>query len=322
MSLIRPVTIAGIALPHNLVLAPLAGITNHVFRCLCREAGAALAFTEMVSVNGMIREGEKSWKLLDSSVADQPLGVQLFGEDPLILAEAARMVGDSVQLIDINMGCPVRKVVGGGAGSALLQDPPKVAAIIRAVRKATHLPLTIKIRSGWLTETPTFLEIGTIAQDEGCDAITLHPRSRAQMFDGKANWEHLKGLVQHCRIPVIGSGDLFTPEDCRAMLQETGCAAVMIARGALGNPWIFKQTLELLQTGSYQPVTVQERVAMALDHLERFRSEAGEAIAVREMKKHVAWYIHGVPGGAALRREANQAGDTHVLAACIERMGS
>lgn len=320
MNLIRPLSIAGLHLPHNLILAPLAGITNHVFRCLCREQGAAFAFTEMVSVNGMIREGEKSWRLLARGDADRPLGVQLFGENPYILAEAAKMVGETVELIDINMGCPVRKVVGSGAGSALLQDPSKVAAVVRAVRAATKLPLTIKIRSGWQTDEPVWSTIGHIAEEEGCNAITLHPRSRAQMFDGQSDWNQIRLLKQQCRIPVIGSGDLFTPEDCRNMLEKTGCDGVMIARGTLGNPWIFRQTLDLIETGMVHEITAADRVAMALRHLQLFTDEAGEQVAVREMKKHVAWYIHGVAGAAALRRDANRAATTQELAGCIQRM--
>ncbi len=320
MSLLRPLQIGSLRLKHNLLLAPLAGITNHVFRLLCRHQGAALAFTEMVSVNGMIREGTKTRALLMSSPDDRPLGVQLFGEDPAILAQAAEMVEDSADLLDINMGCPVRKVVAGGAGSALLKDTARVAAIVRAVRKVSCLPLTIKIRSGWQCGDTTWQEVGRIAEAEGCDAITLHPRSRSQMFSGTANWEQLTALKQLVRIPVIGSGDLFTAEDCQRMLAETGCDGVMVARGALGNPWIFRQALELLDGRPVGAVTVVERADMAARHLSLFCAEVGEAVAVREMKKHFGWYIHGVNGASLLRREVNGAHTRQELETVLARL--
>ena len=320
MSLLRPLHIAGLLLPHNIMLAPLAGITNHVFRLVCREKGAALAFTEMVSVNGMVREGEKTLALLASSPQDRPLGTQIFGDSPDLLAQAAGMVADQADLLDINMGCPVRKVVGTGAGSALLKDPARIAEIIRTVRKATKLPLTIKIRSGWSCGDDTWLEVGRIAEAEGCDAITLHPRSRAQMFNGQANWQHIARLKQAVKIPVIGSGDLFSPEDCRRMLAETGCDGLMVARGALGNPWIFQQTCDLLDGRPVTPVTAEDRAALSEHHLNLYCEYLGESVAVREMKKHLGWYIHGVSGAAALRRSVNSAGTKDGLLAVIAQI--
>ncbi len=320
MSLFRPLAIADLLLPHNILLAPLAGITNHVFRLVCRQQGASLAFTEMVSVNGMVREGERTLAMLASSPEDRPLGVQIFGESAELLARAAEMVADQADLLDINMGCPVRKVVGTGAGSALLKDTARIAGIVRAVRRATRLPLTIKIRSGWECGDDAWLEVGRIAEAEGCDAITLHPRSRAQMFNGKADWRKIARLKQSLGIPVIGSGDLFTPQDCQRMLAETGCDGLMLARGALGNPWIFRQTRELLEGRPVTPVTGDERVAMAEEHLALFIASAGEAIAVREMKKHLGWYVHGVPGAAAVRRDINHAQGKVALLAVISRI--
>jgi nifR3 family TIM-barrel protein len=299
------------------LLAPLAGITNHVFRLVCRQQGAALAFTEMVSVNGMVREGEKTLALLASSPQDCPLGAQIFGDSADLLAQAARMVEGHADLLDINMGCPVRKVVGTGAGSALLKDTARIAEIIRTVRKATKLPLTIKIRSGWNCGDDTWLEVGRIAESEGCDAITLHPRSRTQMFNGQANWQQIAHLKQVVQIPVIGSGDLFSPDDCRRMLSETGCDGLMVARGALGNPWIFQQTCDLLEGRPVRPVIAADRAAMARHHLELYCQDLGESIAVREMKKHLGWYIHGVSGAATLRRTVNGAQDKDGLLAVI-----
>jgi nifR3 family TIM-barrel protein len=305
--MLKPLKIGALTLSHNVMLAPLAGITNLPFRILCRREGASLAYTEMVSVNGLVREGAKTLALLKSSPEDRPLGIQLFGETAEQLAEAARMVEDYGDLLDINMGCPVRKVVGTGAGSALLQDPPKVAAIIRAVRAVTTLPLTIKIRSGWHCGDNNYLEIGKIAEAEGCDAVTLHPRSRSQMFGGHSDWSHISRLKESLSIPVIGSGDLFTPGECLRMLAETGCDGVMVARGGLGAPWIFQQVIELDQKGGQSPVTNQKRAATIRQHLELYSYQYGEAVAVREMKKHIGWYARGFSGAADIRRDANSA---------------
>ena len=319
--MLKSLKIGGLTLAHNVVLAPLAGITNLPFRIVCRRMGAALAFTEMVSVNGLVRSGSNTLALLRRTSDDHPLGVQIFGDKPSDLAEAARMVDGCGELLDINMGCPVRKVVGTGAGSALLREPLKVAAIIRAVRAATTLPLTIKIRSGWHCGDNTFLEIARIAQSEGCDAITLHPRSRGQMFSGRSDWSQLIELKANLSIPVIGSGDLFTPRDCHGMLAETGCDGVMIARGALGAPWIFRQVLEQREGGIVTPVTNSERAATILQHLDLYLQTYGEAIAAREMKKHIGWYAKGFAGAADIRRDANNSratADIRVLAERIE----
>lgn len=318
--MLKPLKIGSLNLAHNVVLAPLAGITNLPFRLICRRMGASLAFTEMVSVNGLVRSGSSTLALLKSTPEDHPLGIQLFGDSPHDLAEAARRVEGYGELIDINMGCPVRKVVGTGAGSALLREPLKVAAIIRAVRRATPLPLTVKIRSGWQCGDDSFPEIARIAQAEGCDAITLHPRSRSQMFSGQADWSQISTLKERLAIPVIGSGDLFTPRDCRRMLEETGCDGIMIARGALGAPWIFRQTIELQERGGWTPVTNRERGTAIRMHLKLYLDSFGETVAAREMKKHIGWYAKGFVGAADIRREANSARGTADILALADRI--
>jgi len=303
--MLKPLSIGSLTLGNNLILAPMAGITNLPFRLLTREQGASLCFTEMVSVNGLVREGRKTFELLRSVPEDRPLGIQLFGDDPQLLAEGARMVEGHGDLIDINMGCPVKKVVGTGAGSALLREPARVRAIIRETRRATRLPLTVKIRSGWVCDEANFLEIARIAEDEGCDAITLHPRSRSQMFEGHADWRKIAEMKQRVKIPVIGSGDLFTASDVTAMLAETGCDGVMVARGALGNPWIFSQALALLDGREPAPPAPEERLRAALRHLELFTELSGERVALREMRKHFGWYSHGFAGAAQFRKAVN-----------------
>ncbi|HEX8960992.1 MAG TPA: tRNA dihydrouridine synthase DusB [Geobacteraceae bacterium] len=304
--MIRTLTIGPLTLPNNLLLAPMAGITNLPMRLMARKEGAALCFTEMVSVNGLVREGKKTFDLLRSTPADRPLGIQLFGDDPELMAEGARLVAGHGDLIDLNMGCPVRKVVNSGAGSALLREPDRVRAIIRRVRAATTLPVTIKIRTGWEAHDASFLEIGRIAEDEGCDAVTLHPRSRTQMFEGKADWSRIRELKKALSIPVLGSGDLFSAADVVAMLGQTGCDGVMVARGALGNPWIFRETLAMQAGREPLPPTPEERGKIALRHLELFIATFGERVALREMRKHLCWYARGVPGAAQFRALANR----------------
>jgi tRNA-dihydrouridine synthase B len=316
--MIRTLTIGPLHLDNNLLLAPMAGITNLPMRLMAWEQGAALCYTEMVSVNGIVRDGKKTFELIRSGHGDRPLGIQIFGEDPILMAEGAKLVEEHGDLIDINMGCPVRKVVTSGAGSALLREPAKVAAIIRAVRQATSLPLTIKIRAGWETGAESFREIGRIAEEEGCDAITLHPRSRAQMFDGKADWDCIRELKEMVRIPVIGSGDLFNAADVLAMLHQTGCDGVMIARGALGNPWIFRETLDLLADRDPRPVSVAEKTETALRHLELSIDAAGERVALQEMRKHICWYARGLPGSARFRETVNRLQTRIELTGAIE----
>lgn len=295
----------------------MAGITDLPVRLLARQYGASLCFTEMVSVNGLVREGKKTLELIRSTPEDRPLGIQVFGEDPETVAEGAAMVEEDADLIDINMGCPVRKVVGSGAGAALMRDPMKAAEIIRAVRKRVRIPLTVKIRTGWQDGDETFREVGRIAQEEGCDAVTLHPRSRSQMFSGRASWEKIGELKGMLRIPVIGSGDIFTPADAVALLETTGCDGVMIARGGMGNPWIFREILALQEGRQPVPPTRAERLSASLRHLELLTESVGERIAVREMRKHISWYARGVAGAARFRNHVNTSDDRDSLVTLV-----
>lgn len=314
----KTVAIGSLTLKNRVFLAPMAGITNLPMRLMARDCGASLTFTEMVSVNGLTREGQKSFDLLKTTAEDRPIGMQLFGDDAGMLAEAARLVEEYGELIDINMGCPVRKVVGTGAGSALMKDPLKVAGIVRAVRRATRLPFTIKFRTGWVCGDDSYLEIGKIAQEEGCDAVTLHPRSRAQMFDGQADWSRIAELKQALRIPVIGSGDLFLATDVVRMFEETGCDAVMVARGAMGNPWIFRESLALLQGAAPVEPSREERYAAARRHLELFSELEGDRVALLEMRKHLSWYSKGLPGAAHFRATVNGIEDASQLVGAME----
>ena len=300
-----------------LILAPMAGISDLPFRLLARSQGAPLCFTEMISAEGLKRNGKNTLALLLSSPTDSPLGIQLFGDDPDSFAEAARMIEADCDLIDINMGCPVKKVVSGGAGSSLLRYPLKAAEIIRSVRKATSRPLTIKIRTGWNLSEPSFLEIGRIAEQEGCNAVTLHPRTRAQMFSEHADWERIRELKNALTIPVIGSGDVFSSQDVVDMLSQTGCDGVMIARGAMGNPWIFREAIESLAGQIPSSPSREERQTTALSHLEQLCGLYGESTAIPEMRKHLSWYVKGLPGAARFRALTNTYGEKQQLRQAI-----
>lgn len=296
--------IGSLALKHNVFLAPMAGITNLPFRLLMREFGCALAFTEMVSANGLIRKGAKTGNYLDSTAEDKPLGVQIFGADPVILAEAAGIVAaNGADLLDINMGCPVKKVIKTGAGAALMRSPEKAASILKAVRKATSLPLTVKIRSGWNQRELTALDIARIAEENGVDAIVLHPRSAEQGFRGSADWNIIKTLKEKIRIPVIGSGDVWYPEDAIRMLEVTGCDGVMVGRGALGNPWIFRNVVSYLTEGTLcSPPALSEREKIIQRHMGMEMEYAGGRHGLRNFRKHLLWYTKGLRGGNIVRK--------------------
>ena len=307
--------ISSLHLANPVILAPMAGITDLPYRLIMKRFGAALVFTEMVSATGLCYGGAGSHELLRTSPAEQPLGVQLFGDDPERLAEAARRVEAQAAVIDLNCGCPVRKVVGGGAGSALLRDPVRLARIVATVRRATERPLTVKLRSGWDAQSRNFLEVARLAEAEGADAVTLHPRTRAQMFGGRADWSELATLKEALRVPVIASGDLFSAGDACAVLAGTGCDALMVARGGYGNPWLIRQILDRLQGLPEQLPTAADRLAVAREHLELFVAIYGPARAVAHMRKHLSWYVRGIGHAAVFRQELNQ---TRTVAALHE----
>lgn len=293
--------IGSLTLESPIILAPMAGITSLPYRRIMKSFGAALVHTEMVSANGLIREGRKTRELLASSRDEEPLAVQLFGDDPQVLAKAASMVADDGALLDINMGCPVKKVVRSGAGSALLQNPDRINSILHAVRPVYKKPLTIKIRSGWDQDSINFLEVGRLAQEAGVDAITLHPRTRAQGFAGHANWQHIGELKAALKIPVFGSGDIFEAEDAVRMLQETGCDGVMIGRGGYGNPWLIRNILRLMQGETICRPERSEIYQVARQHLQLHMELFGERKALFEMRKHLCWYAKGLNGSSQFR---------------------
>ena len=292
------------SLKNPFILAPMAGVSERPFRVLAFQMGAALCPTELVSAQGLMRANTRTVKYLrhDKDV-EVPYSLQIFGGEPEVMARAA-LVGKEwgAQIIDINMGCPVKKVTKNGAGSALLCDPPRAAEMVRQIREATGLPVTCKIRSGWDDHHRNYLQMAEVLEDAGCAALAVHGRTRAQGYSGQADWSVIADLKRHVkRMPIIGNGDVKTVEDAHRMRETTGCDFVMIGRGALGYPWIFRELL-----GGPAP-TPEERCAMVLTHFRAHVDFVGEELpAVRSFRKHLAWYAYGLHGAAAFRNEANR----------------
>ena len=304
--LYHPVKIGNIELKGNLFLAPVAGYSDAAFRSVCIENGACFTYTEMVSAEALVRKNLKTEILMRRACNEKAYSVQIFGGEPEIMSEAANIVLEKThcEVIDINCGCPVPKIIKTGAGSALTRDPDRLFKVAEAVVKAAAgVPVTVKIRSGWESKQMTWREAAQAALDAGVSAITIHPRTRAQGYEGHSDWGIMKELVELVarRVPVFGSGDLFKPEDAKAMLEETGADAVMFARGAMGNPFIFRDATDLLTKGSYEPVPPEERVKTGFAELERLVAETSEQHACLEMRKRFAAYSKGISGGAALR---------------------
>jgi tRNA-dihydrouridine synthase B len=293
-----------LSLKNNVFLAPMAGITNLPFRSLVRKFGCSMAFTEMISANGLVRATDKSHRYLDSGPDDKPLGVQIFGSDPALLAAAAQIVTDrGADLLDVNMGCPVKKVVKTGAGAALMRDPIKVTLLLRSVRKATSLPLTVKIRSGWNRHELRAVEIARIAQDCGVDAVIVHPRTADQGFSGSADWRIIEAIKSSLSIPVIGSGDIRSPQDAFRMMTSTGCDGVMVGRAALGNPWIFKDIISYLNHKEvFSSFLPSEKEKVIRDHMNMEIIYSGESLGIRNFRKHLLWYTKGMRGGCEFRQ--------------------
>src|SRR5689334_25162820 len=289
-----------------LYLAPMAGVSESPFRRLCRRFGADVVVTEFLSAEAIRRENQTTLDKLRFGADERPIGLQIFGADPTAMGEAARLVTDVFQpeFIDINFGCPVKKVVKRNGGSGCLKDLDLVQSVIRTVSSRTHLPVTVKIRSGWNEEMRDPVTIALRCQDAGARALALHPRTRTQMYSGNARWEEIAAVVDALEIPVIGNGDIKSAEDAARMQRETKCAAVMIARGSFGQPWIFDQTRALLE-GKPKPAapSIERRFEIALDHARMADAyEADPRGAAIEFRKHLGWYVKGIPGSADLRR--------------------
>jgi nifR3 family TIM-barrel protein len=340
MCLYRPVKIGPLELEGNLFLAPVAGYTDRSFRSLCVEQGADFSFTELVSAEALYRNpghyglgneiaacsivadgnaaAEKPVKpvavsLVSRAANECRYAVQLFGGEPESVYKAALLLAPlKPDAVDINAGCPVPKVVKNGAGSALMKDPSRLGKIVEAAARASrealgNAPVTVKIRSGWDSGSINYAECARVAVEAGAAMVSLHPRTRSQNYSGTSCWPHIADLVSRLAVPVTGSGDLYTPEDARRMLEETGCAAVMFARGAMGNPFIFSATRSLLETGAWEPVSFSVRMEAAFRHMELLAADIGERAACLEMRKQFCAYTKGMQGGAAVRDQAVRA---------------
>lgn len=293
------------------LLAPMAGVTDLAFREICRAMGADFSYTEMVSAKGLYYGSERTASLLAASPLERPYGVQLFGAEPEIVAGMAKRLADEAHpglaLIDLNMGCPARKITGNGEGSALMLDLPRAARIIESAAKASSLPITVKFRKGFDAAHINAVAFARMAEESGAAMLTVHGRTREQMYSGKADWDIIAAVKTAVSIPVIGNGDVFSGQDALALRAHTGCDGIMVARGAEGNPFIFREIHAALAGKPYAPPTNAERIDTALAHARRL-VECRGARAVIEMRKHVAWYLSGMRGASALRAQVNAIG--------------
>ena len=300
--------IGNLKLENPYILAPMAGVTDLPFRLLCKEQGAGLLCMEMISAKALQYKNKNTKVLLAIHPQEYPVSLQLFGSDPKIISEQAKRIEDlPFQILDINMGCPVPKVVKNGEGSALMKNPKLVFEIVSQLVKAIEKPVTVKIRKGFDDDHINAVEIAKIAEEAGASAVAVHGRTREQYYGGKADWDIIRQVKEAVDIPVIASGDIFTPEDAAACLKQTGCDGLMLARGVRGNPWLFHQIRHYLATGEEEEKPSHEAmVAMILRHARMLIECKGELMAMREMRKHVAWYTAGYPGSASLRRRVNE----------------
>ena len=316
----KELRIGSLKLDNPFLLAPLAGITDAPMRRLCHRQGAALTYTEMVSCKGIWYGDRNTGKLLYTYRDEQPVGYQIFGHEPEVMAYAAREISSMPgKLIDINFGCPVPKIVKNGEGSALLKNPDLIYDIVAAVVKNTDKPVTAKIRTGWDKDSINVVEVAHAISAAGASAIAVHARTREQYYSGKADWSMIASVKRAVDIPVIGNGDVTDGKAAISMMDETGCDLVMIGRGALGNPWIFREALAAWRGEEIPPQpSKDEKKAMMISHLEDLTELKGEYAAVREMRKHVGWYLKGVPGAAAFRGMVNNITDSNELIKAIK----
>ena len=305
---IAPLQIGSVTLPNNLILAPMAGVTDLPFRLLCKEQGAGLLCMEMVSAKAILYKNKNTEALLNIDSRENPVSLQLFGSDPDIMAQIAHQIEDRpFDILDINMGCPVPKVVNNGEGSALMKEPVLAGKIIEKVVKAIHKPVTVKIRKGYDEEHVNAPYLAHIAQESGAAAVAVHGRTRQQFYSGKADWDIIRQVKETVSIPVIGNGDLLSAEDVIAMEEQTGCDGFMIARGAQGNPWIFHQILHYFETGEHEKKpSLEEMAQMMLRHARMMIEYKGEYIGMHEIRKHAAWYTTGYPNSARFRGQINE----------------
>lgn len=314
--------IGNVEIKGNVALAPMAGVTDLPFRLLCKENGCGYLYTEMVSAKAILYNNKNTEALLNVTEGENPIAVQLFGSDPQIMADMAKRLEERpFDVIDVNMGCPVPKVVNNGEGSALMKDPVLVGKIVEAMANAINKPVTVKIRAGFNSQSINAPEIARIVQESGGAAVAVHGRTREQYYSGKADWDVIARVKANVSIPVIGNGDILTGQDAVDMMKQTGCDGVMIGRGARGNPWIFNQINEYLSSGKEMvPPDITEIRDMILRHAKMLVEVKGEYTGIREMRKHFAWYTAGMKHASGLRNEVNHVEHMEQLEALCEAL--
>ena len=303
--MIKKIKIGNVELENNIILAPMAGLTDLPFRKICEKYNPGLVVTEMVSSKALEYNDEKTKKLLNIEGEKRPVSVQIFGSDAKAMSSAAKYVSNIADIVDINMGCPAPKVVKNGDGSKLLLDLKKVEEITKAVVEVSNVPVTVKIRKGWDNEHIVATEVAKIVEKAGASAITVHGRTRNEFYTGKADWDIIKQVKKSVNIPVIGNGDITTKEDAKRMFKETNCDGIMIGRGSLGRPWIFEQVINYLKGIKERNISNEEKLNIIFEHINLEIKEKGEYTGIREMRKHICYYLKGMPGASEIRDKIN-----------------
>ena len=303
--------IGNVQLDNEVFLSPMAGVTDLPFRTICKEKGCGMLYTEMINAKALCYDDENTKKMLRMDKDEHPVAVQIFGSDPEFMGKAAIIMNQYPnEILDINMGCPAPKVIKNGDGSALMRNPKLAAEVLTAVVKNSEKPVTLKIRKGWDDDSVNAVEIAKIAEECGISALAIHGRTREQFYSGKADWDIIAEIKQAINIPVIGNGDVFEVEDAVNMLEKTKCDAIMIGRGAQGNPWIFNRINHYMKTGEILPEpTLEEKITTAIRHMNLAVAEHGDYVAVREMRKHIGWYLKGLKNSAKYRDQINKITD-------------